>query len=260
MRAHARIVAEADGAGGTRLAVLASAVPLVLRRTGPQEVHLVGGAAGPLGGDELRIDIEVAPRARLCVRTVAASVALPDRAGTPSCLSVFASVGAGGRLDWLPEPLVAAARCRHRTMSTVDLAGDAELVWRDELVCGRHGEPAGDARVGTSVTIGGKPLLRQELTIGPGAPGWSGPAVLGGARAAGSLLIVSPRWVEPGPPPGQILGPTAALLPLAGPAVLASALSGHAHEVRAHLDKALELYAGAIGRRSPAWPARVGAG
>ena len=47
------------------------------RQTGPGLVHLVGGAAGPLGGDDLRLDIEVGPDAVLCVLTVAASVALP---------------------------------------------------------------------------------------------------------------------------------------------------------------------------------------
>ncbi len=60
MRAVARIVAVADG-GTTRLAVLRGEVPLLPRRTlspGPgMTVHLVGGAAGPLGGDDLRDDI-----------------------------------------------------------------------------------------------------------------------------------------------------------------------------------------------------------
>ena len=63
MRAYARVVAEADGHGGTRLVRLRGEPPLLPRRTGtgtgPATVHLVGGAAGPLGGDELRLDIEV---------------------------------------------------------------------------------------------------------------------------------------------------------------------------------------------------------
>ncbi len=237
MRAHARIVAEADGTGGTRLPVLASAVPLVLRRTGPDEVHLVGGAAGPLGGDELRLSIEVGPGARLRLRTVAASVALPGP--TPSLSTVDVRVAEGGRLDWLPEPLIATVRCRHRVRSTVDIAAGGTLLWRDELVCGRYGEPAGEAAVGTWVTLAGRPLLRQDLSIGPGAPGWDGPAVLGGARVVGSLLVVCPGWVAGGPPPARALGPDAALLPLAGPAVLASATGDDAHRVRARLDAAV---------------------
>jgi urease accessory protein len=52
MRAFARIVAEADGRGGTRLTALRGESPLLPRRTGARAgagvtVHLVGGAAGP---------------------------------------------------------------------------------------------------------------------------------------------------------------------------------------------------------------------
>jgi urease accessory protein len=234
MRAHARIVAATDGRGGTVLPVLKSEVPLVLRRTGPHEVHLVGGAAGPLGGDELHLSIEVGPGARLRVRTVAATIALPGRDGAPSSTHVDASVA--GRLDWLPEPLIAAAGCRHRVLSTVDLTDGASLRWRDELVCGRHGEPGGDTTVGTRVTRAGRPLLHHELSVGPHAPGWDGPAVLGGARVTGSLIVVCPDWADGGPPAARLLGPDAALLPLAGPAVLVTATGSDAHQVRDHLD------------------------
>ena len=93
MRAAARIVAEADGRGGTRLAVLRGEAPLLLRRTGPR----TGGRASPCtwsaappgrcGGDDLRLDVEVGPGARLGVRSVAASLALPGpRRAPPSRL------------------------------------------------------------------------------------------------------------------------------------------------------------------------------
>ncbi len=111
MRAEARIVAESDGLGGTRLTVLRGQSPLLLRRTGPRTgegvtVHLVGGAAGPLRGDELRLDIEVGPGARLELLSVAAQLALPGRPAPASRLTVTATVAAGGSLRWLPEPLI----------------------------------------------------------------------------------------------------------------------------------------------------------
>ena len=111
MRATARIVAEPDGRGGTRLTELYGEVPLLARRTGPGEVHLVGGAAGPLGGDDLSIDIRVAADARLVVRTVAASVALPGSGRSRTVVTATVH----GRLEWLPEPVVAARRCDHLT-------------------------------------------------------------------------------------------------------------------------------------------------
>jgi len=186
MEASARIVASA----GDRLDVLYGEPPLLPRRTGPNEVHFVGGAAGPLGGDRLRIDVCVRAGASLVVRSVAATIAYPSRDGALSRLDVHATVEAGGRLEWRPEPLIAVGRGHHRTTSTVDLCAGAALVWRDELVCGRHGEGPGDVCLLTSVHVEKRPLYVHELAVGPAAPGWSGAAVLGGARVHASTLYV----------------------------------------------------------------------
>ena len=250
MRATARVVAEPDGHGGTRLAVLRGEAPLLLRRTVPAvregtgglpaDVHLVGGAAGPLGGDDLSLVIEVRAGAALRMHTVAASLALPGPTGAPSRTRITATVEGGGYLAWLPEPLIAATGCLHWTESTVDIDSDARLLWREELICGRYGEAPGDARLSMAVTRGTRPLLVQNLAIGPGSVGWDGAAVLDRAGAVGSLLVVEPAWVASGPPPARVLGPTAALLPLAGPAVLASVIGTDAHQVRACLEGIVE--------------------
>lgn len=236
MQAHALIVAEADGRGGVRLARLRGEPPLLLRQTGPGLVYLVGGAAGPLGGDDLHLEISVGPDAALCVLTVAASVALPARSGAPSRVAVTATVASGGTLYWLPEQVVATVNCQHRAFATVELAEGAALLWRDELICGRHGEAPGDATVGLSASYAGRPLLRQALSVGPGADGWAGPAVLGGAKATGSLLRVSPGVAPPLP---AVLGPTAVRMPLAGPGSLVTATAPDAHTLRGYLTEAL---------------------
>lgn len=237
MRALARIVAEADGLGGTRLARLRGEPPLLLRQTpgptGTAMVHVVGGAAGPLGGDYLRLEIEVREGAALCLRTVAASIALPARSGAPSRVVVTATVASGGFLSWLPEQLVAAGGCHHIALATVELAENATLLWRDELVCGRHDEQPGDATISTSVVYAGRPLLRQSLSVGPAAEGWSGPAVLGGAKATGSLLHVDPHATVSAP---AVLGPSAVRMPLAGPATLVTATAEDAHTLRKYLE------------------------
>jgi urease accessory protein len=234
MRASARIVAGADGRGGTRLSVLKGEPPLLPRRTEVHTrdaavVHFVGGAAGPLGGDEWHIDIEVGPGAALVVRTVAATVALPGPAGARSSAHVRAHVATGARLDWLPEPLVAARGCRHEAKSIVELDDGAFLTWREEVVCGRHGEDPGDLGVGLSVTYAGVALCQQHLAIGPGAPGWAGPAVLAGARAAGSLLVVDHEIRTAASGEGW------ARMPLAGPGVLTCAVAGDAATLRRRL-------------------------
>jgi urease accessory protein len=235
MHALARIVAEPDGSGGTRLPVLCGQSPLLVRRTGATRVHLVGGAAGPLGGDDLTVCVEVRAGAVLCVRTVAASLALPGHSAEPSRMRIEARVAAGAVLCWLPEPVIAAAGCDHHTESTVDVEDGGTVLWREELICGRAGESSGRAVQRISVCHAGRPLLRQELTVGTGAPGWDGPAVLGGARVTGQLLVLSPDWRDGGPPAARVLGPGAAQMPLVGPAILATATGTQAHQVRAHL-------------------------
>jgi urease accessory protein len=223
MRAVARIVAT-EG----RITTLYGEPPLLPRVTGPGEVYFVGGAAGPLGGDDLCVEIDLGPGADLYVRTVAASLALPGDGFSRTRIS--ARVAAGSRLTWLPEPLIAASGCAHEAVSTVELADGARLVWREELVCGRYGEEPGDARLRLVVRLDGRPLHRHELAVGPGAPGWAGAAVLGGARAVGSVLVV-----------GTEINPVAAtdraaLLALGRGAQLAVATGGDLREVRSALD------------------------
>nr|WP_221378001.1 urease accessory protein UreD [Actinoplanes polyasparticus] len=235
MKAFSRVVAEPDGLGGTRLAVLRSESPLLLRRTGPATVHLVGGGAGPLRGDDLRLEIEVGPGATLEIRSVAAQLALPGRAHLPqSRLEIHATVA--GTLRWLPEPLIAAAGCHHLTVTRIEVATGGSLLWRDDLVCGRHGESAGDFRADTTIRYAGSTLYRHELSIGPSAPGWSGAAVLGGGRALGTVVAVPAAML---PPPSSGPGDVA-IMPLAGPGALATAVGADIRPVRAALDPLTE--------------------
>ena len=230
MRARARVVAEADGRGGTRLAVLRSEAPLVLRSTAAA-LYLVGGAGGPLGGDDLALEVEVGPGARLTLRTAAASIALPGRG--PSVVTVDVTVAAGATFEWLPEPVVAARGCDHRLQSSIVLDAGARLVWREELVLGRHREGPGSVITQLHVDLDGAPLLRHELAVGHLHPAGAGPAVTAGARAVGSVLLVGDGWAPTEP---VLLGPTAAVLPLAGGGAQVVALADDAISLRGLLD------------------------
>ncbi len=160
----AEVVAEPGPGGTTRLPVLRSQAPLVLRRT-PGAVYLVGAAAGPLGGDQLSLRITVRAGASLSLRTVAASVALPGLDDAESVLTVTAAVEPGGSLEYLPEPVVVCDGARHATDIRVTLAEGASLVLRDELLLGRHGEQGGSYRNSLRVDYAGRPLLRQPLEV-----------------------------------------------------------------------------------------------
>ena len=237
MIARGRVVVEADGDGGSRLACLRSEGPLVLRPAAGTLVHLVGGAGGPLGGDVLRIEIVVGPGAELTLKTVAAAVVLPGP--TPSVVEVDVVVGEGGSLRWLPEPTVAAGGCDHRARARVVLAAGARLVWREELVRGRFGEEGGSVSSRLSVDYVGRPLVRHQVDVGRDHRPWAAPSVGGDARCTGSVLVVDPGWVASGPPGPTVLadgdGP-AAVLPLAGPAVHVVALAPDARGLRRLLE------------------------
>jgi urease accessory protein len=233
----AEVVAEPGPGGRTLLPVLRSQAPLVLRRT-PEAVYVVGAAAGPLGGDQLSLRITVRAGASLCLRTVAASVALPGLDDAESVLTVTATVEPGGTLEYLPEPVVVADNARHATDIRATLAESARLILREELILGRHGEQGGAYRGSLRADYAGRPLLRQSLVVSGADAATRGPAILSGHRACGSLLRVGPGL------PGAAVTAAGALsadrqvavMPLAaGPAVLVTALANDAVTLRRRL-------------------------
>ncbi|WP_329535184.1 urease accessory protein UreD [Streptomyces sp. NBC_01450] len=243
VRATARIGARADGRGGTALPVLEGEGPLALRRTRANgdeaRVMLVGAMSGPLGGDRFAVEAEVGEGARLHVGSAAATIALPGQAKGDARYDVRLDVRAGGELRWLPEQLISAQGSDLYVSSRVELRSGARLVFREEQVLGRVGEQPGRLTSRLTVRLDERPLLDQELSCGPGAPGgWDGPAMLGGHRALGQLVVVRPEF-EREPPVARLLGEYAALMPLAGPAALVSALAPDALLLRRVLDEAL---------------------
>ncbi|MFC0861260.1 urease accessory protein UreD [Sphaerimonospora cavernae] len=254
------VIRTAAGPGGTtRLETLLSDPPLTLRRTGPARVHLVGSGAGPLGGDHLTLDVDIAPGTALEIRSVAAMLVLPGPAD--SMMTVSARVGAGASLRFSPEPTVLAAGCAHRLAVRLSLAADAEVFWREEIIFGRHGERPGRGHSRFDVTVADRPLLRQDLVVGrPSVEG--SPAVYGHARCVGSSLVASPRCsaravpaIGNDPPAAtvQASGDGWAALPLAGPGVLVSALAPDAVELRARLTRGEEAAERIAAGRIVAW-------
>jgi urease accessory protein len=225
---RAAVTAEGGPDGRTRVSRLRSDGPLALRESGGA-VYLVGAGAGPCGGDDLELSLDVGAGARLEVRSAAASLVLPGRRPEPSRLSVRARVGANARLVFSPEPAIAAAGCDHYAFADVTLDEGAELVWREEIVLGRHGERPGRYTSRFDITAGGAPLLRHELRVDADA---TSTAVLGDAKAVGALLLAG-QDVATEPYAAEGL----AVLPLAGPGVLVTALAADTVALRRLLDR-----------------------
>lgn len=235
LRARAVVVTEASARGETVLATLRSEPPLTLRRTGPGQVHLISTAAGPLGGDHLELDVDVAAGTTLELRSVAATLVLPGQGG-PSRMIVNARVGPGATLRFVPEPTVLAAGCDHHLSVRLSLAPTASVLWREEIVFGRHGEAPGRCHTHFDATIDGAPLLRQHLAIGDPAIDTS-PAVYGTARCTGTTLLAGPAFTPPPDrrPATATVADGVAVLPLAAPGTLVSALAADAVELHHRL-------------------------
>lgn len=231
MRAHASVIVERVG-DRDRCTALVSAPPLTMRDT-PDGVYLVASGAGPMGGDELALDITVQPSARTTVRSAGASLVLPGPTGAPSTMCVRARVG--GDLRWLPEPTVLVQGCEHTTIARIDLAAHGTVLWREEVVLGRHGEPSGSLLQRLHVDVGGRPLLRNELLVGPAWPGADGPAGLCGAGTVGSLLGVG---LERPPSHPNVEGSRAAIADLSPTAWLLTVVAPNARTLRRVLDDA----------------------
>ncbi|MFE7799106.1 urease accessory protein UreD [Nocardia sp. NPDC057440] len=201
MRTELRIVA----AVGSLPEIHASG-GLTARRTGPDTVHMIGTAATPLGGDELDIAIRVGPGARLVVRSVAATIALPSAATPLSNARWRFEVAAGGELDFEPGPTIVAGGAHHHAVTTVRLATGARLRLRERVQIGRVGDDGGGWRGDVIADIGDLPLLRHRVALGAGGAVDDG---LAASRALDSELVY------PDDRPVETTGLTACRLPLA---------------------------------------------
>ena len=197
---------------GNRVVDLGVRPPVAAKILPGPNLLIVGSAAGLLESDRTRIALHLEAGARLTVKTVAATLAHACPGGGETETDVLVDAGPGARLAWLPEPLVAHAGCNHRSAARVELAPGAVALWQETLALGRSGEDAGDVELHLHVDLDGRPLLRDSLHAGSSAPAAKGPAVLGGARHAGTLALFGTR-------------PPNAPMALAGPGALARAVA-----------------------------------
>lgn len=247
-RASATLALQSVG-GRSRVTTLRNDPPFTFRPTpdGPRPggVVWVGTAAGPVGGDELRLRVDVGPGADLRLTSVAASLVLPGPRGDASATTTTVTVADGARLWWLPEPTIVAAGADHRADTTVGLGAGVELVWVDEVVLGRHGETSGRLRSRLRIEgRAGAPLLSSGLDTG--RPGWDGPAGLAGCRAVAQVVLLGPparRVLWAGRPPAAE-GCRVALSPLTGGGAVAAVAGPSTLAVRRAVADIVELAAG----------------
>lgn len=162
MKSCIEVVAELR-AGTSTVTVIRGGGHFAGRQTGACAVHLVGTAAGPLGGDEVTVRLRVGAGARLHVRTAAATVVLPGPERPDSRLLIDVQVDDAAQLVLEPEPTVVCRRAVHEAITTVALAGSGRARILEEVVLGRAGETGGSWTGHTGVTRDGSPVLRHTV-------------------------------------------------------------------------------------------------
>ncbi len=189
---------------------------------GPVSVRIALVAEGALllAGDDISVGIRVGSGIRLDVIEPSGTVAYDMRGGTARW-QVRINLDPDAFLSWQGLPFVISAGADVTRDVAIDLAAGSVALLRETLVLGRTGELGGALTQRTRASVGGHPLLAEDLTL---APGTSRPAVLGPWRVVDTVSFFGRR--APGIPMSV---PGSHRLELAGPGALFRSLSGEAH-------------------------------
>ena len=200
-------------------------------------MHLVQAAGGPLGGDELALDVRLGAGASLQLRSAAAMVVQAGHPPAAARWTVTAALADGAVLDWHPEPTVVCDGAELRSTMTVALEHGARAVLREEVVLGRAGQRGGRFTGELIVELAGAPLLAHTLLLDGADPVLDGPGGAGGARVAGMLAVVGEGIGAPPPGAGERPGLRWMCSALDGPGRLLLALGDRATDVTRLLDQ-----------------------
>ena len=222
-RGEASVCLRLDGARA-RLVTLrqAGSAKAILPRVGAvPEIVFLNTSGGLTGGD--RLSYAVTLEGALCATATTQTAERAYRAGTGAArVEVTLQVGAGGWLDWLPQETILfdAAALERRTR--IDLAPGAGCLALESVVLGRAamGETVASLRFRDrrEIWAAGRPIHIEPLALNDAAL-CAGQAVLGGARAFASLVMVAPGLED-------ALGPLRRVLDEPGVMAAASAFDG----------------------------------
>ena len=252
MKARAELTVEVGP--GPALLRWRSAAPVALRPTGPHQVHLVQASGGPLGGDDLELDIHLGAGSSVQLRSAAAMVVQAGRFPVAARWTVAATLAAGAVLDWRPEPTVVCDGAELYSRLSVVLQRGACAILREEVVLGRASQRGGCYHGELAVELDGAPLLAHTMLLDGADPALAGPAGTGGARVVGMLAVVGQGRGGPARGAGENPDLRWACSALDGPGWLLLALGDRPSAVSALLDQAANGICSANGSTAPRDP------
>lgn len=199
-RAAGRLVLAAKAEGGaTRLDELVEGGGYRIKFPQPErglEAVLVNTGGGLLGGDAAAFDVTAGAAADLMVTTQSAEKVYRAVA-QPSEIHLTMAVHAAARLHWLPLETILFSGAKLTRRIEADMAGDAELVIAEAVVFGRlaMGEVLRGGMLADRWRIrrGGRLEYAEDMRLeGAISALLDRPAIGGGARAAATVLLMSP--------------------------------------------------------------------
>jgi len=143
--------------------------PMDLDGSGAATLVLLNPTGGVLGGDVLETEVVLGARAHACLTTVAAT-RIYRSAGPPALQRFRAVLGAGARLEYVPDHLIPSPGARLRQTTDVTLAAGATLLLVDAWAAGRaaRGEAWGFDALDASLEVRDARgfLLRERSMLG----------------------------------------------------------------------------------------------
>lgn len=158
------------------------------------EVVFLNTSGGLTGDDDIAFRLELGTGCRALATTQTAERAYAST-GATARMAVLASVGDGGRLDWLPQETLLYQHSHLTRRTEIDLDGDAACVLAEVVVLGRAamGEVVTDARLTDHRMIRrmGRPVWAETLHLTPDVLTSGSPALLNGATCFAVACLVA---------------------------------------------------------------------
>jgi urease accessory protein len=223
------------------------------REDGSTLLHLHNLSGGVLGGDQLALDVELAPLARVQLTTTSATRVYRSRSAEPPARQTCTvRVGAGALLEYVPDQLIPFAGSRYQQHTRIELEQDAGLFWWETIAPGRLAREECFAyellQVEMVIRAAGLPLAWEHMKLEPGRVDLTSPARLGAFRYHTSFFVCRvglppSRWQEL----EQHLGELAAQLTRPGELVWGvSSLVAHGLVVRGLSKRGYDLAPGLL--------------
>lgn len=249
-RGRAHVVIGPDGLRDLHQGGSAKAMLPRMHGAAPEVVFL-NTAGGVTGGDRLTYQLSVLEGARVTGTTQTAERAYASL-GDTGRIDIALSVGAGARLDWLPQETILFQKARLTRTTRIELSGDAVVLACESVVLGRAamGETLSDLAFEDRREIrrDGTPVMIEPLRLCSETLARRTAAGLRDARALATVVFVARGAEDAVEPLRTLVGDLGAVSGWDGRCVL-RLMAADAHVLRRRLAVILQhLRGGALPR------------